>query len=82
MLSPILTVSPDLRQIHHDQVESSEHHGNNTELMEMLKAMRQEMQERDKQLKIQCQLWDEYMDVELRRRHHNLEEALRQRDGE
>ena len=39
-LSPILTVSPYLRQIHQEQAKSSEHHGNNTELMEMLKAMR------------------------------------------
>ena len=42
-LSPILTVSPNLRQIHQEQAESSEYHGNNTELMEMLKAMRQEI---------------------------------------
>ena len=52
-LSPIFTVSPNSRQIHHEQDKSLEHHGNNTKLMEMLKATRQEMQERDKQLKIQ-----------------------------
>ena len=39
-LSPILTVSPELRQIHHEQTESSKHHVNNTKLMEMLRAMR------------------------------------------
>ena len=39
-LSPILTLSPYLRQIHQEQAESSKHHGNNIELMEMLKAMR------------------------------------------
>ena len=38
-LSPILIVSPNLRQIHQEQAESSEHHDNNTELMEMLKAI-------------------------------------------
>ena len=67
-LSPILTLSPDLRQTHQEPSESSAHHSNTTELMEMLKAMRQEMQEGDKQLKIQLQLWDEYMDTKLRRR--------------
>ena len=76
-MSPIFTVSPDLRQIHQVQAESSEHHGNNTELMEMREAMRQEMQERDKQLKIQLQLRDEYIDAEMRRRDQNLDEALR-----
>ena len=40
------------------------------------------MQERDKQLQIQLQLRDEYMDAELRRRDQNLEEALKQRDEE
>ena len=44
-LSPILTVSQNSRQIHHEQVESSEHHGNNTEFIEMLKAVKREMQE-------------------------------------
>ena len=42
-LSLILTVSPKLRQIHQEQVESSGRHDNNTKLMEMLKIMRQEM---------------------------------------
>ena len=68
-LSPILTMSLDLRQIPQEQAESLEHRGNNSELMEMLKAMRQEMQERDKQLKIQLQVRDEYLDAELRRRY-------------
>ena len=81
-LSPILTVSPDLRQIHQEQAKISKHHGNNTKLMEMMKPMRQEMQEKHKQLKIQLQLRDEYMDAELKRRDHNLEEALGQRDEE
>ena len=39
-LSPILTVSPELRQIHQEQAESSGLHDNNTKLMEMLKVMR------------------------------------------
>ena len=32
---------------------------------------------RDRQLKVQLQLRDEYMDVELRRRDQNLENALK-----
>ena len=40
-------VSPNIREVHQEQAESSEHQGNNTELMEMLKSMKQEMQDRD-----------------------------------
>ena len=50
--------------------------------MEMLKSMKQEMKERDDQLKLQLQLRDEYMEAKLRRRDQNLEDALKQRDEE
>ena len=69
-------------RIHQEQAESSRHQGNNTELMGMLKSMKQEMKDRDNQLKIQLQLKDEYMDAELRRRDQTLEDALKQRDEE
>ena len=39
-LSPILTLSLNPRQVHHDQAGSSEHQGNNIDLMDMLKVMR------------------------------------------
>ena len=81
-LSPILVVSQEVREIHQEQVESSRQQSNNAEVMEMLKVMKQEMQERNIQLKIQLQLRNEYMDVELRRKYQNLEDALKQRDEE
>ena len=39
--SPILTLSPDVRQAYQEQAGSLEHQSNNVELMEMLRAMRQ-----------------------------------------
>ena len=81
-MSPVLTFSPEVRQVHQEHAESLEPLGNNATVLEMLKAMRQEMQERDNQLKVQLQLKDEYMDVELKKRDQNLEEALKQRDEE
>ena len=45
-------------------------------------SMRQEMKERDDQLKTQLQLKDEYFDKELKRRYQNLEDALKKRDEE
>ena len=71
-----------MRQVHQEHVESSKPLGNNIEILEMLKAIRQEMEERDNQMKIQLQLRDEYMDAELKMRDQNLEEALNQRDEE
>ena len=68
MLNPIWNVSLDVREIHQEPAESSGHQGNNKELMEMLKVMRQEMQERDRKLKVQLQLRDEHMDTKLGRR--------------
>ena len=81
-LSPILTFSPEVRQVHQEHAESSESLGNNAAVLEMLNAMRKEMQERDNRLKIQLQLRDEYMDAKLKRRDQNLEETLKQRDEE
>ena len=60
-MSAVLTFSPEVRQVHQEHVENSEPLGNNTAVLEMLKSMRQEMKERDNQLKLQLQLRDEYM---------------------
>ena len=81
-VSPIPTLSPNVRQAHQEQDGSLEHQSNNAKLMEMLRAMRQEMQEMDNQLKFQLQLRNEYMDAELKRIDHDLEKALRLRDEE
>ena len=67
-LSPVLIFSPEVRQVQPKHVEGSEPLGNNSTVLEMLRAMRQEMKERDNQLKLQLQLKDEYMEGELKRR--------------
>ena len=81
-VSPVLTFSTDERQVHQEQAESSEPLGRNATVLDLLKAMRKEMEERDNQLKLQLQLRDEYMEAELKMRDQNLEEALKQRDEE
>ena len=45
-MSPVLTFSPEVRQVHQEHVESSKPLGNNTVVLEMLKVMRQEMGEK------------------------------------
>ena len=75
--SPSWNASPDLRETHQERAEGSGHRCNNAELMKMLKSMKQEMNERDDQLKLQLRLRDKYMEAKLRRRDHNLEDALK-----
>ena len=58
-LGPIFIISPEVREIHQEPAESSRQQSNNVEVMEMLRVMRHEKQERDKQLKIQLQLRDD-----------------------
>ena len=66
-MSPVLIFSPKVRQVPQEHAKTSEPLGNNVAVLEMLKATRQEMQERDNQLKVQLQLKDDYMDDELKR---------------
>ena len=52
-VSPIWTLSPDVREFHQGLTKSSEQQSNNMEILEMLKRMEQSMRERDNQLKFQ-----------------------------
>ena len=81
-VSPILTFSPKVRQVHLEQVKSSKPLNSNVAVLDLMKAMKQELEERDNQLKLQLQLRDEYMEAELKRRDQYLEKALKQRDEE
>ena len=78
--NPFWNAPLELRQTQHEQAEGLGQNYNHTELIEFLMSMRQEMKERDDQLKRQLQLRDEYFDVELKRRDQNLEDALKKMD--
>ena len=80
--SLILPFSPKVRPIHQEHDEGFEPLGNNFTVLEMLNAMRQGMEKRNNQLKLQLQLRDEYIEAKLSKKDHNLEEALKQRDEE
>ena len=51
-VSPVLAFSHDERQVHQAQAESLEPLGRNAAVLDLLKAMRQEMEEGDNQLKL------------------------------
>ena len=81
-VSPILTFSPEVRQVQPGQGESSKPLSSIAIVLTLLQTTKQGMEEMDNQLKLQLQLKDEYMEAELKRRDQNLEEALKQRDEE
>ena len=56
--SQFWNASPELRQTHQEQAESSRQNCNHAELIELLMSMRRDMKERDNQLKTQLQLRD------------------------
>ena len=66
--SQFWSAPPELRQNQHEQAESSGQNCNQSELIKLLMSMRQEIKERDDQLKTQLQLRDEYFSEELKRR--------------
>ena len=80
--SPMLPFSLEVRPVHQEHTEGSEPLGNKSTVLEMLNVMRQGMEERDNQLKLQLQLRDEYIEAELRKKDQNIEEALKRRDKE
>ena len=52
-LSPIWNLFPKDRDYNQEHAEGSKQQGNGKEIIEMLREMRQEMKERDKQMKLQ-----------------------------
>ena len=61
--SQFWNASLELRQTHQEQAEIFGQNCNHAELIELLMSMRQEMKEKDNQLKTQLQLRDEYFDA-------------------
>ena len=51
-MSSVLTFSLEVRQVHQEQAESSEPLGSNDVVLDLLKAMGQQMEDRDNQLKL------------------------------
>ena len=67
-VSPILTFSPEVRQVQPVQGEISKPLSSSAIVLTLLQTKKQGMEERDNQLKLQLQLKDEYMEAELKKR--------------
>ena len=65
--SQFRSAPPELRQTQHEQDEILGQNCSHPKLIELLISMRQEIKERDNQLKTQLQLMDEYFEAELKK---------------
>ena len=79
-LSPVWNLSPDERDYHHEQAESSRKQGNNQEILGMLKRMEECIKERENRLRQELKERDIFLDRELRKRDQSFDEIIKLRD--
>ena len=72
-ISPLSHSYPDLTQNFPEQAESSRRGEGNTEIMEILRSIKKDMEEREKKWEKQQQIREEFLEAELRRKEQLLE---------
>ena len=80
--SPLIHLSPDVRQTFSELAECSRRNQGNTEIMEMLVSMKKEMEEREKRCEQQQKIIEEFLEANFRRRGPRWEQILKQKDEE
>ena len=80
-MSPLSHSYPDMTENFPEQAESSRGEGN-TEIMEMLRTMKKDMEEREHKWEKQQQFREEFLEAEFRRKEQLFEQTLRQREEE
>ena len=73
---------PDLTKNFPEQAESSRRGEGNTKIMEMLRTMKKDMEEREKKWEKHQQFREELLEVEFKRKEQLFEQTLRQREEE
>ena len=81
-MSPLSQSSPDMTENFPEQAESSRRGEGNTEIMEMLRSIKKEMEEKEKKWEKQQQIIEEFLEAEFRRKEQLLEQTLRRREEE
>ena len=81
-MNPLSHSYPDLTENFPEQAESSRRGEGNTEIMEMLRTMKKDMEEREKKWEKQQQFREELLEAEFRRKEKLFEQTLRQREEE
>ena len=81
-MSPLSHSYPDMTENFPEQVEISRRGEGNNEIMEMLRTMKKDIEEREHKWEKQQQFKEEFLEAEFRRKEQLLEKTLRQREEE
>ena len=81
-MSPLSHSYPDMTENFPEQAESSRREEGNTKIMEMLRTMNKDMEEREHKWEKQQQFREEFLEDEFRRKEQLFEQTLRQREEE
>ena len=81
-MSPLSHSYPDMTENFPEQAESSRRREGNTEIMEMLRTVKKDMEEREQKWEKQQQFREEFLETEFRKKEQLFEHTLRQREEE
>ena len=77
IMIPLSYSYPDMTENFPEQVESSRRGEGNTEIMEMLRTMKRDMEERKQSWEKQQQFGEEFLEAKFKRKEQLLEQTLR-----
>ena len=81
-MSPLSHSYPDMTENFPEQAESSRRGEGNNEIIETLRSINKDMEEKKHKWEKQQQIREEFLEVEFRRKEQSLEQTLRQREEE
>ena len=81
-MSPLSHSYPEMTENFPKQQESSRRGEGNTEIMEMLRTMKKDMEEREQKWEKQQQFREEFLEADFKRKEQLFEQTLRQREEE
>ena len=76
-MSPMSPPEPEMREDFLELTESSRKDVRNNEIMEMLRSIKKDMEEREHKWEKQQQIREEFLEAEFRRKEQLLEQTLR-----
>ena len=81
-MSPMSPPGPEMREDFPELAESSRYDAVKNKIMEMLRSIKKDMEEREHKWEKQQQIREEFLEAESKRKEQLLEQTLRQREEE
>ena len=81
-MSPMSPPRPEMREDFPELADSSRKDAGNIEIMELLRSIKKDMEEREHKWEKQQQIREEFLEAKFRRKEQLLETTLRQREEE